>query len=146
LTAVVLVALQAAANAAIDIMQFEYPAQEARYHELIKELRCLVCQNQNLADSDADLARDLRDKAYEMIIAGRSDQEIVDYMVDRYGDFVLYRPPIKTSTIVLWVGPFVILLACLGVLIRIALRRAGAGEPELSAEQRDRAKRLLRED
>lgn len=141
-----MLALSAAAVAAIDLLEFDNSGQEQRYHELIKELRCLVCQNQNLADSDADLARDLRDKAYEMIMAGRTDQEIVDYMVDRYGDFVLYRPPVKTSTILLWAGPFVILVVCLWMLIRIARRRGNIGTAELNEDQKERAKRLLREE
>ena len=99
--------------AAISARNFDDAEQERRYYSLTKELRCLVCQNQNLADSNAELAKDLRDKVYEMIKAGSSDAQIVDYMVDRYGEFVLYKPPVNLSTIFLWVGPFIILLVCL---------------------------------
>ena len=133
------------ASAAIDVLEFDDASQEARYNDLIKELRCLVCQNQNLADSDADLAKDLRNKAYEMVRAGNSDQDIVDYMVDRYGDFVLYRPPLNTSTVLLWVGPFVILVTCLMILIVIARRRRGRTVADMDDEQRRKAERLLRD-
>jgi len=132
--------------AAIDILEFDDSVQEQRYHDLIDELRCLVCQNQNLADSDAELARDLRGKAYEMVRAGKSDQDILDYMVDRYGDFVLYRPPVNTSTILLWAGPFVILVLCLLILIRKARRRRSDAVVELDDERHAKAQRLLRED
>ena len=133
------------ASAAIDVLEFDDASQEARYNDLIKELRCLVCQNQNLADSDADLAKDLRQKAYEMIRAGDSDKDIVDYMVERYGDFVLYRPPLNTSTVLLWVGPFVILVTCLMILIVIARRRRGRTVADMDDEQRRKAERLLRD-
>jgi cytochrome c-type biogenesis protein CcmH len=105
-----------------------------------------VCQNQNLADSDADLAKDLRDKVYEMIKTGSSDAQIVDYMVDRYGDFVLYRPPVNLSTIFLWLGPFIILLACLWILIRIARRRVNGAALPPDQDQHERAQRLLGEE
>lgn len=85
-------------QAAIEVAQFDNPEQEARYNKLIAELRCLVCQNQNLADSNADLAKDMRRKTYEMVKTGASTEDVVDYMVKRYGDFVLYRPPFRAST------------------------------------------------
>ena len=91
---------------------FDEPADEARYKRLIAELRCLVCQNQNLADSNAELATDLRNETYSMVKAGKTDEEIVTFMVNRYGDFVLYRPPVKSTTFVLWFGPLI--LAALG--------------------------------
>jgi cytochrome c-type biogenesis protein CcmH len=84
--------------------------QEARYKHLTTELRCLVCQNQNLADSDAELAQDLRREIYDMLQTGRTDDEIKTFMVDRYGDFVLYRPPMNSNTIALWLMPAVLLL------------------------------------
>ena len=90
--------------------------QGARYQHIIEELRCLVCQNQTIADSNAELAVDLRNRVHEQILAGKSDAEILDYMTDRYGDFVLYRPPMKAKTIALWVGPFVILFVALSGL------------------------------
>lgn len=85
------------------------PQQEVRYQHLIAELRCLVCQNQTIAESSAPLAVDLRNQVKSQIIAGRSQSEIVDYLTQRYGDFVLYRPPFKASTVVLWIGPFLLL-------------------------------------
>ncbi|NND81919.1 MAG: cytochrome c-type biogenesis protein CcmH [Gammaproteobacteria bacterium] len=113
------------ASAVIEAVQFEDPATEQRYRDLIAELRCLVCQNQNLADSDADLAKDLREKTAEMLRDGRSDAEILSYMQERYGDFVLYRPPLSGSTLALWIAPLVMLLAALiGVLLTIKRRQA----------------------
>jgi len=94
------------------------PAAEARLAALSAELRCLVCQNQTIADSHSGLAADLREQILAMIAAGRSDREIVDFMVQRYGDFVLYRPPLKTSTVLLWTGPLLLLALALGILYR----------------------------
>ena len=88
---------------------FDDPAQELRFAELTEELRCTVCQNQNLADSDAQLAQDLRREIYQMILAGRSNDEIKAFLVDRYGDFVLYRPPMQGNTLALWAVPLVVL-------------------------------------
>lgn len=94
---------------------FESPQQEERFNQLTLELRCLVCQNQNLADSDAQLAHDLRSEVHEMLLAGNSDDEIKQFMVERYGDFVLYRPPVQKNTYLLWLGPILLLLG--GALI-----------------------------
>lgn len=105
------------ANAAIEERSFEDPILKERYQDLIEELRCLVCQNQNLADSDADLARDLRDKTAEMLIAGKTDKEILSYMSERFGDFVLYRPPFRADTALLWLGPPLLLLIVIVLLI-----------------------------
>ncbi|CAM2976361.1 cytochrome c-type biogenesis protein CcmH [Legionella worsleiensis] len=91
------------------------PAQEAQFEHLLKDLRCLVCQNQDLADSNAELAKDLRLQVYQMVKEGKSDSEIHDYLTSRYGDFILFKPPVKTVTLLLWFGPFVFLL--LGILI-----------------------------
>lgn len=88
---------------------FDSPEQEARFTELTMELRCTVCQNQNLADSDAPLAQDLRQEIYQMMTAGRSDEEIKTFLVERYGDFVLYRPPMQGNTLALWAVPVVLL-------------------------------------
>jgi cytochrome c-type biogenesis protein CcmH len=109
--------------AAQEPLLFEDAAQEKRYNDLTLELRCLVCQNQNLADSNAELAVDLRRKTYEMVSQDKSEKEIADYMVQRYGDFVLYRPPLNSNTLLLWVGPFIILLIGVGLLIRTIRRR-----------------------
>jgi cytochrome c-type biogenesis protein CcmH len=101
---------------------FESPEQEARYTTLTQELRCLVCQNQSLADSDAPLAQDLRQEIHKMLQGGRSNEEIKTFLVERYGDFVLYRPPVKGSTLVLWLLPL-ILLAGGGIIVTMIVRR-----------------------
>ena len=98
--------------------------QEHRYHNLLRELRCLVCQNQSLAESDAGLAVDLRDQVKTMIIAGSSDAEIYTFMTERYGDFVLYKPPFKPQNYILWIAPFLLLLIGLTVLMKRVLRQA----------------------
>jgi len=105
------------------------PAVEARLKALSTELRCLVCQNQTLADSSAPLAEDLRREIRELIAKGMSDKEITDYLVVRYGDFVRYRPPVKSQTLLLWIGPTILLLAGLGGLWR-ALRKRNALLPD----------------
>ena len=110
-------------QAKVEIVQFDTPEQEERYKDLIAELRCLVCQNQNLADSDAELAVDMRRKAYELVKQDKTKTEIANFMVERYGEFVLYRPPFNRNTALLWIGPFIILLAGVGLLIRTILRR-----------------------
>ena len=135
------------AEADIEIHRFDDPQQEATYKQLIYELRCLVCQNQNLADSHADLAKDLREEIYEMVRAGKSRQEIIEFMVQRYGDFVLYRPPVKTETLPLWAGPFVLLLIALVVFVIIVRRRSSRGEKAqiIDAAAREKARRLLGE-
>ena len=108
--------------AGLETLNFANPQQETRYKKIIAELRCLVCQNQNLADSNADLAKDLRKKTYAMILAGQSDSQIVDFMVARYGDFVRYRPPFKPSTALLWISPALLLALGLGILWRVTRR------------------------
>ncbi|HRO57655.1 MAG TPA: cytochrome c-type biogenesis protein CcmH [Burkholderiaceae bacterium] len=102
-------------------------ADKARYNALAEELRCLVCQNQTLADSDASLAVDLRRQLESMVVEGRSDDEIKSYLVDRYGEFVLYRPPVQSNTWLLWFGPFVLLAAGIGVWLTMQRRRETAG-------------------
>ena len=118
------------------------PALERRVTNLAHELRCLVCQNQTLADSNAPLAVDLRNQIREQLAAGKSERDVVDFMVARYGDFVLYRPPLKASTVLLWVGPFAALIAGFYFLARF-LRRRQIPEPRLSAADRERAAKLL---
>ena len=115
---------------------------DKRVNELAVELRCLVCQNQTLADSNAPLAVDLRNQIREQLKAGKSEQDVVDFMVARYGDFVLYRPPLKPTTVALWAGPFAILVFGAWLLIR-RIRRRPAAEPELSEAERARAAKLL---
>jgi len=121
------------------------PAVEARVQKLGEELRCLVCQNQNIADSHADLAMDLKKQLREQIAAGRSDREIKDFMVERYGDFVLYRPPLKATTVLLWAGPFALLLIVIVLLLRRLRSRAerAAVANTLSADEHERARALL---
>lgn len=126
----------------------EDPAVEARLMALAEELRCLVCQNQTLAASEAELAQDLRREIREMIQAGRSDKEITDYLVERYGDFVLYRPPFKATTVLLWLGP-ALLVGIGGTVLVTSLRRQRAQVPmeaPLSAEERRRLSKLLKDE
>ena len=120
------------------------PVAEARLKQLAVELRCLVCQNQTLADSNAPLAEDLRREVREMIAKDMSDQDIIDFLVARYGDFVLYRPPLKTTTTLLWLGPFLLLIAGATTLV-LALRRRQkkVTDVALSEEECNRVARLL---
>ncbi len=120
------------------------PVLERRVKSLSEELRCLVCQNQSLADSNADLAIDLRNQVREMMQAGKSDEEIREFMVGRYGDFVLYSPPVKASTLVLWGGPFVLLVIGIVLLATYLRRREHQLRAQgMSAEDRARARKLL---
>ena len=121
------------------------PAVEERLNKLSRELRCLVCQNETLADSRADLAEDLRDEIRGQIRAGKSDQEIVAFLTQRYGDFILYRPPVRPKTYLLWFGPFILLLTGLAILFRYVKRRRDLIEEEpLSVADHRRAEELLR--
>ena len=113
------------------------PAQEARMMELATELRCLVCQNQTIADSHADLAVDLRQQIREMLAKGQSEDQIRRYMTDRYGDFVLYKPPFKATTALLWVGPPVLLLAAMAGLYTILRRRQRASPDAFDPDSPD---------
>lgn len=131
-----------AAAQATEIRNFDDPAKQQSYENLIKELRCLVCQNQSLADSDADLAKDLRDEVYGIIQSGKNEQEAAQFLVDRYGDFVLYRPPLKANTTLLWVGPFLLLAAGIVFLVRQAKRRSQARAQEASLLSEDESRRL----
>ena len=120
------------------------PVAQSRAVKLSEQLRCLVCQNQTIAESNADLALDLRQQIREQIAAGKNDAEIIQYMVNRYGDFVLYKPPFKTITLLLWLGPALLLVIGMFVLVRVLRARNAAVEPtELSPEERERAARLL---
>ena len=120
------------------------PAVEQRLAKLGKELRCLVCQNETLADSQADLAEDLRREIREQIKAGKSDKEIIEFLTARYGQFILYRPRVTPTTYLLWFGPFVLLLGGLFLLFNyIKQRRDLVPEKPLSADERRRAEELL---
>jgi len=134
-----------AATAAISAYTFDAPEQEVRFNKLSQELRCLVCQNQNIADSNAGLAVDLRRQLHEMILAGKSDAEIVDFMTERYGDFVLYRPPLRASTLMLWLGPFILLAVSAGALAWFIRRRVSiTNEAPLSEQELRRLAELTR--
>jgi len=123
----------------------EDPELEKRVLKLSHELRCLVCQNETLAESRADLAVDLRNEVREQMRAGKTDQEIVAYLTERYGDFVLYRPPVKPATYLLWFGPFLLLLGGLAFLYRyLQQRRELITERPLTADERRRAEELLK--
>ncbi|BFI95730.1 MAG: cytochrome c-type biogenesis protein CcmH [Rhodanobacter sp.] len=111
-----------AAGGAIEPLPFKDRAQEVRFQNLTKQLRCLVCQNENLADSNADLARDLRLEVFQLMQQGRTDAQIKQYLVDRYSDFVLYDPPLQPDTWLLWFGPLAILLAG-GVVVAVTVRK-----------------------
>ena len=121
---------------------FPSPALADRYRGLVEEIRCLVCQNQSIADSNAELARDLREKVDEMLRAGRSDEEILGYMVDRYGNFVRYRPPFDAATALLWGGPFVLAAAALAWLF-VRIRRRAPTREGLTEEERRRLAELV---
>jgi cytochrome c-type biogenesis protein CcmH len=122
------------------------PVLEKRVIKLTSDLRCLVCQNQSLADSHADLAIDLKNQVRSQMQAGKSDAEIRDYMVARYGDFVLYDPPFKSSTLLLWAGPFALLLiGLLGLAAYLRSRRRRLPDVELTPVDRARAQALLRD-
>lgn len=123
------------------------PEQDARYRALIHELRCLVCQNQTIADSNADLATDLRGQVHARIAAGETDAQIRRYVTDRYGDFVLYKPPLTARTVALWVGPFLILLVALWIVLRVLRRRPRAAQaPPAAPDEGERLRRLLDEE
>jgi cytochrome c-type biogenesis protein CcmH len=119
------------------------PVLEQRVTALASELRCLVCQNQTIADSNAPLAEDLRNQVREKMRQGASDSEIVDYMVARYGDFVLYRPPLKLTTVLLWFGPLLLLAGGFVVMLRRVLRRRPAQDLQMTESERKRALELL---
>ena len=116
----------------------------SRVVKLSEKLRCLVCQNQSIADSSAELAQDLRRQIREQVAAGKTDDQIVEYMVARYGDFVLYEPPVKATTVLLWAGPALLLVVGFAGLVHLVrARRAEPPSPALTTEERERATRLL---
>ena len=125
---------------------FSSTQNETRFAKLIQELRCLVCQNQSLADSDAELAGDLRREVFSMIEQGVTDQEIIGFLVARYGEFVLYRPRVKPETYLLWFGPFVLLLVGALVLVYLAHRRPDVPAGAYQSGELERVRRLLEQD
>ena len=143
LSFVVLLIVSGIACAGVEYREFSSPGQQKAYENLTSQLRCLVCQNQTIADSNAELAQDLRRQVYEMLQKGKSKQEIVQFMTDRYGDFVLYNPPFKLKTWVLWVGPAMFLLIGLSAVFVLARRKKNAPPAEFSAEKQQKIRRLL---
>jgi cytochrome c-type biogenesis protein CcmH len=131
------------AFATVEYRDFKQPEQEQAYQTLISELRCLVCQNQTIADSNADLAKDLRRQVYEMLQKGQSKQQIVDFMTQRYGDFVLYKPAFNLKTGLLWLGPALFLLIGLVTVIIVVRRIKTAKHPALSKAQQTRLNAIL---
>ena len=149
---IIFLLLMSCSSYAVDTRQLSDPEQQETYEMLIKELRCLVCQNQTIADSNAELAADLRRQVYEMLQQGKSKQEIVQFMTDRYGDFVLYKPPFKGKTSVLWVAPVVfLLLGLITVFFFIRRKKAAAnldskiGALEKDVEKQKKIRSLLEE-
>jgi len=145
ITLIFLLLLAGVSSAGVEYREFKNPEQQEAYESLTSELRCLVCQNQTIADSNADLAADLRRQVYEMLEKGQSKDEVLKFMTERYGDFVLYNPPFKVKTLLLWLGP--VLFFLIGALFVIVLirRKQASPKPSLSDEQRQKIRRLLDE-
>lgn len=133
-----------ASQAAIDTFEFENAQQEKTFHELTKLLRCPKCQNQNIADSNAELAKDLRNKTYELVKQGQSKDQVVDYMVARFGNFVRYDPPVTPATIFLWLGPLLFVVFGLLVLIR-QIKKQPAKEDNLDDQEQQKLQQLLKQ-
>jgi len=131
------------AGVTLEAFKFDSKAEEQHFKDVIEELRCLVCQNQSLLDSDAELAHDLRAEVYNMIQAGKSDEEIITFLVARYGDFVLYNPPLKPSTWLIWFGPFVLLLIAAFLLLRAVRRQKNAPAHVITPGERARLDAIL---
>ncbi|MBF6621984.1 MAG: cytochrome c-type biogenesis protein CcmH [Pseudomonadales bacterium 32-61-5] len=135
------------AQAAIDAYEFQSEAERERYRTLVEELRCPKCQNQNIADSNAPIAMDLRREIFRMLEEGQSNEQIVDYLVARYGDFVRYKPPVNIKTLLLWYGPIALLVVGFGVLALILMRRRRGADSDahntLSEAERERLATLL---
>ncbi len=133
-----------AAIAAVDVYEFSSDDERERYHKFLDELRCPKCKNQNLAGTNSQIAVDLRRELYKMVTEGKTDEEIIDFMVSRYGDFVLYRPPLQANTIALWVGPVVFLLIGASTVAWIVVRRRRlATGAELSEEEQRQLAAML---
>ena len=134
------------AFSAFNTYQFDDPEKKQLFDKLINELRCTVCQNQTIAGSNADLAKDLRDKTYKMVKEGKTEQQIKDFMVDRFTDFVLYRPPVKKSTYLLWAGPFILMLLAIIFLIIQIRNRIHSAPVDINPQQHERIQKLLKTD
>ncbi len=132
--------------AGLEQFDFSGNVDEDRYKELITEIRCLVCQNQSLADSDAELAHDLRQEVYDLMQKGQDNPQIVDFLVYRYGDFVLYKPPVKPSTYWLWYGPFALLVLGIIMLIKTVRQRGKQTDASFSEQEQARLDKILGKD
>ena len=141
--------LSFSAAAVIDVYDFETEEQEALFRTLTAELRCPKCQNNNLADSNASLAKDMRQKTYNMVIEGKQEDEIVDYWIDRFGNFVLYKPPVTLGTAILWVGPGLFVLFGGLIIVRNSRRKvsvqADDNDDELTNAEKDRLAKILKD-
>ncbi|OMQ20061.1 cytochrome c-type biogenesis protein [Serratia oryzae] len=134
------------AAAAIDTYRFNSVEQEQQYRELTEQLRCPKCQNNSIADSNAIIAADMRTKVYELMMQGQSKQQVVDYMVARYGNFVTYEPPVTPATLILWVGPLLfVLIGGAVVILRTRHRRVDTGHEDFSEQEQQRLAALLKE-
>jgi len=131
------------AGVTLEEFKFDTRAEEQHFKEFIEEFRCLVCQNQSLANSDAELAHDLRAEIYDLIQTGKTDGEIVEFLVARYGDFVLYNPPVKPSTWLIWFGPFVLLVIAAYLLLRSVRHQQKVPDTGITAEDRKRLNTIL---
>ncbi|MCU7846019.1 MAG: cytochrome c-type biogenesis protein CcmH [Candidatus Thiodiazotropha sp. (ex Monitilora ramsayi)] len=136
---------QSATAATLAEYSFQDPQQSEDFRDIIEEMRCLVCQNESLAGSNAELAVDLRNEIYDMMKAGQGKDQIIDFMVARYGDFVLYSPPVKPSTYPLWFGPVLFFVIGAVVLLSILRKKNRSREAELSAEEQQRLDNILKQ-
>lgn len=145
LASLLLLSMSWSAFAVIEIYDFEQAEQQQRYHHLIEELRCPKCQNQNLAESDAPIAQDLRRELHRLLTEGRSDEAIIEYMVMRYGNFVLYRPPLDRNTLILWAAPAIFLLLGLFIVwrVRVSNKEDKTHNAQLSEQERQEIADLL---
>ena len=128
----------------IEFHSFDNSQRERLYLDLIAELRCVKCQNQNLAESNAELARDMREKTYEMVTAGKSREDVVNYMTARYGDFVLYKPPFKAKTILLWIGPPLLLILSLFFILRMIRNQPQEAADKLNDSELESVRDVLK--
>lgn len=138
------------AQASIDTYEFSSQAQRERYRTLVEELRCPKCQNQNIADSDAPIAMDMRDEIFKKLEEGQSNEQIVEFLVDRYGDFVRYKPPVNKKTLILWYGPAAFLTFGFAMVAMIVIRRRSTrteqNEQQLSSDEKARLSDILKQD
>ncbi|MDY7219070.1 cytochrome c-type biogenesis protein [Denitrificimonas sp. JX-1] len=144
-----LLACLGTAQASIDTYEFSTQAERERYRTLVEELRCPKCQNQNIADSDAPIAMDMRDEIYSKLEAGQSDEEIIGFLVERYGDFVRYKPPVNSKTVILWYGPAAFLAFGLLMVVIILMRRrrsvVAKQDQSLSSDEQARLSDILKQ-